>query len=95
MQVRNITIGRKVAQGIEIPLKNAVLVIVVAKKGYLMCGYLNKDTAEKLGDCAAIIRGVRTIDELLAGKVAELTSAAKKAGVREDMPGIRALGKMM
>jgi len=33
------------------------LVLVVAEKGYVICGYLNMETAEKLGDCAAVVTG--------------------------------------
>jgi len=95
MNTRKISIGRKSAQGIEIPLANAVLVLVVARKGFLMCGYLDKKMAEKLGDRAAIISGVKSVDEMLAGPVAELTAAAQRAGIRKGMPGILALAKLL
>ena len=52
MKTVEIKIGEKTAMGIEIPLNNAVLVIAIGKKGFVMCGYLNIEAAEKMGDVA-------------------------------------------
>ena len=95
MIVRDIKIKDKIAKGIEIPMPNAPLVLVIAEKGYLMCGYLNIQTSEKLGDCACVIKGVKNIDELLKGIVVELTEPAKKAGIKTGMIGLEALSKMI
>lgn len=94
MQVRDIIVKGKVAQGIEINLPKSVLVIAIAPKGYIMCGYLNKDVAESFGDCAAIVRGVKNIDELLSGPVKDVTSNALKLGIKPGMKGLTALSKM-
>ncbi len=59
-----------------------------------MCGYLNIETAEKLGDAACVVRGVKTVEEMLEGKVSALTSGAKKLGIETGMTGREALGKM-
>ncbi|MCX5777920.1 MAG: DUF1805 domain-containing protein [Elusimicrobia bacterium] len=94
MKTRDIVVNKKTAQGIEIPLMAANLVMVITPKGYLMCGYLDIKTAEKMGDCAAVIRGVKTIDALLEGKVVEITTAAAAAGIKLGMTGIKALAKI-
>lgn len=94
MQIYPVSVGKKQAQGVEIQLGKASLVMVVGSKGYLMCGYLNLETAEKLGDCAAIITGVKTIEDLLKAPVVSLTSRAKKAGIRKGMTGLKALQKL-
>ncbi|MFH0948054.1 MAG: DUF1805 domain-containing protein [Elusimicrobiota bacterium] len=93
MKTVEIKIGEKTVMGIEIPLNNAVLVMAIGKKGFVMCGYLNIDAAEKMGDCACVVKGVKNIDELLAGKVVALTSHAKKLGINLGMTGKEALGK--
>jgi len=83
-----------VARGVEIPLKNAVLVLITAKKGFIMCGYLDIKLAEKLGDAACIVRGVKNVNDMLNGKVAELTTKAAKLGVKPGMAGAEALKKL-
>lgn len=37
--IKDLTISGKTVTGIEIPLHNATLVLIVAKKGFIMCGY--------------------------------------------------------
>lgn len=83
------------AEGYEIQFPNANLVMVLTKKGYVMCGYLNIATADKLGDVAAVVRGVKTVEELLITKVREVSEAAKKIGIELGMTGESALEKMI
>jgi len=93
MKNTEIKIGEKTAMGIEIPLNNAVLVMAIGRKGFVMCGYLNVDAAEKMGDCACVVKSVKDVDELLAGNVVALTSHAKKLGIEIGMTGKEALEK--
>ncbi|HIE33685.1 MAG TPA: hypothetical protein EYP86_00915, partial [Candidatus Altiarchaeales archaeon] len=44
--------------GIRIELHNANLVLIVGSKGYIMCSYLNMETADRLEDVACIVTGV-------------------------------------
>ncbi len=80
---------------LKVDLPKAPLVLIIAPKGYLMCGYLNIDTAEKLGQAAAIVRGVDNAEEIMNGKVSALTSQAKKLGIREGMLGKEAIERMV
>jgi len=59
-----------------------------------MCGYLNKDVAEKLGDAACIVRGVSTADDVLKAKIVDCTEKAKQYGIRVGMSGREALEKL-
>jgi uncharacterized protein YunC (DUF1805 family) len=86
---------RGMALGFEFEFPNASLVFAQAPRGYVMCGYLNMNTANMLGDIAAVVRGVNTVDELLAAKVQEVSDAAAKLGVKIGMTGKEALEKMM
>ena len=95
MKTVEIKIGEKKVSGIEIPLNNAVLVMAICKKGFVMCGYLNIDAAEKMGDCACVVKGIKNVDELLAGEVVALTSHAKKLGIELGMTGKKALEKLV
>jgi uncharacterized protein YunC (DUF1805 family) len=82
------------AYGVKLSLQNANLLIVVAKKGYVMCGYLNIETAEKLGDAACIVTGVSTFEEVLDAKVKEYTTKAAELGVTTGMTGRQAIEKL-
>ena len=42
-----------------IELENAPLIIMKARKGYVMCGYLNIEMANKLGDIAGKVTEVK------------------------------------
>lgn len=81
--------------GLKVDLPKAPLVAIIAPNGYIMCGYLNLNTAEKLNQAAAIVRGVNNIEDVLNGKISGATSQAMKLGVREGMLGRNALKKMI
>ncbi|MFH1282664.1 MAG: DUF1805 domain-containing protein [bacterium] len=80
--------------GFEIEMPHAPLILVKAKNGYVMCGYLDITAAEKLGDCAAIVRGVKSIKELIKKEVTDVTPAAKLKNVKIGITGLQALIKM-
>jgi len=94
VRFKEIKIGRKKGIGIEISLPKAPLVLAVGKKGFLMCGYLNVTSAVRLGDSAAVVKGVRSIEELLEKSVVAVTPQASRRGVRVGMPGHKALSRL-
>lgn len=94
MQTKDIRVNGKTAKGIEIQMPNAKLILAVAPKGYVICGYLNMETAEKLNDCAAVVTGVKTLDELLEKQVVKVSVSAQNAGIEPGMTGLEALAKM-
>jgi uncharacterized protein YunC (DUF1805 family) len=71
--------------GVKINLHNAPFLILVAEKGFVMCGYLNIAAAEKLGDAACMVNGVRDFRGMLNAKIAALTTKARSLGVKEGM----------
>lgn len=85
--------GKKVL-GIEVPLPKAPLVLAYGSTGFVMCGYLNVEAADKLGVAAARVRGVSTVEDLLKAKVDLSTKAAQKKGVKVGMTGQEALEKL-
>lgn len=93
--VKPIEIKGKKLLGIEIKnLGNAPLIIVKTDRGYLMCGYLNLEVAEKLGDVAAIVSGVNCVEDLLEKPIKAVTSRAKELGITPGMKGREALEKL-
>jgi uncharacterized protein YunC (DUF1805 family) len=61
------------------------LVFIKGSIGFIMCGYLNLETAEKMNNVAAVVRGVKTIDDMLKKNVVLATKNAQKLGI---IPGI-------
>jgi uncharacterized protein YunC (DUF1805 family) len=80
--------------GIRIDAGNAPLLILIANKGFIMCGYLNIEVSEKLGDTACVVRGVRSFEDVLNAKITALTSKAKEIGITEGMTGRESLKLM-
>ncbi len=81
--------------GYHIDLGNAPLLLIQATKGFVMCGYLNMETANKLGDVAGKITGVNTFKDALEAKIIELSQKAKQAGFTEGMPARTFLNELL
>ena len=73
--------------GYCIDLSNAPLLVLQAKKGYLMCGYLNISAANKLGDIAGRVIGVKTFTDMLNTTLLEVSEKAKDIGLHEGITG--------
>ena len=58
--------------------------------GWIGCGYLNPETASRLGDAAAIFTGVATHDDMLTAE-AVAVSAGEALGLTVGMTGAAAL----
>jgi uncharacterized protein YunC (DUF1805 family) len=70
------------------------LLLIIGEKGFVMCGFLNVESAEKLGVTAAVVSGVKTFDDVLNGQVKAVTSKAKNLGIEVGMKGADALKLM-
>lgn len=95
MKSVDLVIDGKKATGIEISLPRAPLVLAHAPDGFVMCGYLNVEAANKLGVAAAMVRGVSTVNDLLAAKVVGVSQAAAGKGVEIGMTGRDALTRFL
>lgn len=82
IQIEDISVEGKELQYIRIDMWGAPLVMIKGKKGYVMCGYLNMQTANKIGDMAVRVTGVRDLETVMSAKVAECSEAAEKAGIK-------------
>lgn len=82
--------GKKYA-ALESELGNLKLIVIRAKRGYIACSYINKDTAEKVGDVAGFVSGVKTVDDMLKAKLRTATTWAEDVGLREGMSVKKAL----
>jgi len=94
IETKELLVKGKTVVGVRVALHPAPLVLLIAPKGYVMCGYLNSDTAEKLGQAAAVVTGVKTFEDVLNAKIIKVTSKARALGVKEGMTGRGALELM-
>ena len=62
------------------------MIVLVCRKGYIMCGYLNQETAKVCGDAACVIGG-SSFDDLLANPVKAVLPEAEKLGILVGMTG--------
>ncbi len=86
MTAKEIKVNGKIFKGIELELcKDSSLLVITGEKGYIMCGYLNINTAQKRNDVACMVTGVKTIEDMLNSKLAALTSAAQSLGITMGM----------
>ncbi|MBN2478364.1 DUF1805 domain-containing protein [Candidatus Micrarchaeota archaeon] len=89
-----VTLDDKKYMALEKRIGNLPLIIVKAKNGYVACSYIDCETANKVGDVAAFVCGVKTVDELLKAKIRGMTTWAEDYGIREGMSVKKALELM-
>jgi uncharacterized protein YunC (DUF1805 family) len=81
-----------------VQLPKTTLLAVATEKGYIMCGALDvgllNTRLRERGVIAGRALGVRTIEELLAAPLADVTDAARALGVEPGMIGREALKRM-
>ncbi len=94
MLVEQIKLENGSALGLKMDMENAPLLVIRAGCGFVMCGYLNMDIANKLGDVAVRVTGVRTFEDVLNAKAVDVSEAAKKLGITVGMPAREALNMM-
>lgn len=96
LNVMTVKVDGKTCLGVKVELpESPPLVMIIADKGFVMCGFLNVETAEKLGVAAVMVSGVKTFEEILNAEVRAATSKAKSLGVKLGMRGLDALKRML
>jgi uncharacterized protein YunC (DUF1805 family) len=83
---KEIKIGSKKIEALAMSLLEKNLIVLRGEKGYVMCGYLNLEAAEKFNEVAVKISGVSTIDDALRTSVHSCSSAATKLGIHPGQP---------
>jgi len=79
---RRIRIGKaKSIEALSVRLLSKNFILLRAKRGYIMCGYLNLNQAARFGDAAAKVSGVSTIEEALCSRIHSVTAEARKMGL--------------
>ena len=95
INIMSVKVDGKNCLGLRVDLPDSPpLLLLIAEKGFVMCGFLNVEAAERLGVAAAMVSGVKTFDDVLEAYVKAVTSKAKSVGVEVGMKGAEALKRM-
>jgi len=96
ISVTSVRVDGKSCLGMKVDLPDSPpLLLIIAEKGFVMCGFLNVDAAERLGVAAAVVSGVKSFEDVLNAQVKAVTSKAKSFGVQVGMKGAEALRYMV
>ncbi|MEM3874565.1 MAG: DUF1805 domain-containing protein [Candidatus Bathyarchaeia archaeon] len=96
ISVAQVKVGEKTCLGVRVELPDSPpLLLVVAEKGFVMCGFLNIEAAERLSVAAAMVSGVKTFEDVLNAEIKAATTKAKGLGVQPGMRGAEALKHML
>jgi uncharacterized protein YunC (DUF1805 family) len=95
MLVEQIDIGNSSVLGLKFDMGHAPLLVIRARKGFVMCGYLDMDIANKLGDAAVRVTGVNSFEDVLNAKAVDVSEPAKLLGITVGMQAKEALMKMV
>lgn len=69
------------------------LLILKGAKGFLACGYINVETANKTGEACAIVTGVNNYEDMAAATISAVSNEASNLGVKVGDSGQSALNK--
>ena len=95
ISIQTVRVDGKDCLGLRVELPDAPpLLLIIAEKGFVMCGFLNMEAAERLGVTAVMVSGVKTFDDVLNAQVKAMTTKAKGFGVEAGMKGAEALKRM-
>ena len=94
--VEKLDVEGKGILGLKVELPGSPpLLLIVGNKGFIMCGYLNVEVAEKLQVAAAVVSGVKNFDDVLNAEIKAVTSRAKELGINVGLKGREALKKLI
>ena len=79
---------------INLPTTSSAVLLIQADQGFLGCGYFSLDTANKLGEAVAIVRGVRSFDDMLVAEVQAVSDRAGELGIEIGDTGKEAIRKL-
>ena len=86
--VTPLRIGHKEALGLKVDLPDSPpLLLILGRTGFVMCGFLNMETAEKVNAAAAMVSGVETFNDVLEAEIRAATSKAEMTGIEVGMKG--------
>jgi uncharacterized protein YunC (DUF1805 family) len=98
IEIKPVDVNGKTVVGVEIgnpdfPEKPAIIVLI-AKKGLIVCKNFDIDALNERNVTAARVKGLTKIEDALEAKIESCTSKARALGIAEGMTGREALMKL-
>jgi len=88
IDVAPLRIEDKTALGLRAELPDSPpLIVIIGRTGFVGCGFINIEAAEKLNVSAATVSGVKSFDDVLNAEIRAATSKAQAQGVKVGMRG--------
>ncbi len=82
-EIEKFTIDGKSFQGMKSTLPDGPPILLIkGDKGFVMCGFLNMDAAERTGVAAAMVSGVTSFSDVFNATIKAVTSKGKELGVK-------------
>ncbi|MGD8565485.1 MAG: DUF1805 domain-containing protein [Candidatus Bathyarchaeota archaeon] len=95
IHISSLLVHKKNLIGLKVELPDSPpLLLILAQKGFVMCGFLNIEAAEKLGVAAVRVSGVSCFEDLLQARINAMTLKARNLGVVVGITGADALEKL-
>jgi len=92
IEISPLSIEEETAMGLRVELPDSPpLLMIIGRAGFVGCGFINIDAAEKLNVAVATVTGVKTFGDVLNAEVKAVTSKAQTKGVRVGMKGKEAV----
>ena len=83
IQVEKLEVEGKHLLGLRVEMPDAPpMLLLLGSRGFIMCGYLNLEVAERLGLAAAVVSGVNTFEDVLNAEIKAATSRAEALGLK-------------
>jgi uncharacterized protein YunC (DUF1805 family) len=96
IDVTPLKIEGKTALGLRVELPDSPpLVLIIGQTGFIGCGFINIEAAEKLNVSAATVSGVKSFDDVLNANIKAATSKASAQGVKVGMNGKDAVKRLL
>jgi uncharacterized protein YunC (DUF1805 family) len=96
IDVTPLKIEDKTALGLRVELPDSPpLVIIIGQTGFVGCGFINIEAAERLQVSAATVSGVKSFDDVLNADIKAATSKAQTQGVKIGMRGKEAVKHLL
>jgi uncharacterized protein YunC (DUF1805 family) len=98
IEIRPVEIDKTTVVGVKIgnpdfPEK-PVVIVLIAKRGLVVCRNFDIDALNERNVAAARVKGITKIEDALEAKIESCTSKARALGVVEGMTGKEALMKL-
>jgi len=92
IEVSPLGIGEKQALGLRVRLPDSPpLLMIIGKTGFVGCGFININAAEKLNLAVATVTGVKSFEDVFNAEIKAVTSKAQKKGIEIGMRGKEAV----